>query len=84
MQRKQELEKVKKIIRENFVFGDCGIYNTRNIAGDSMSNIFTGKYFKIDLCFNYSYFEIFGTNENEFNELKEYYEKLEEESDENE
>lgn len=82
MQRKQELEKVKEIIRKNFCFGDCGIYNTRNIVGDFMSNIFIGKYFKVDLCFYYSYFEIFGTNENEFNELKKYYGKLEEEVDE--
>lgn len=74
MQRKQELEKVKEIIRENFVFGDCGIYNTRNIIGDSMSNIFTRKYFEVDLCFNYSYFEIFGTTETEFNEILEFYE----------
>lgn len=71
--RAKELEKVKKIIKENIEYGDCGIFSTRNIAGDAMETIFKGKYFVVDICYNYSYFEIFGTTQNEFTYLKKYY-----------
>lgn len=76
MQRKKEFEKVKEVIKENFCFADCGIYNTRNVMGDYMTNIFNGEYFTIDLCFGYSYFEVFGTNADEFKKLLNFYEDL--------
>ena len=76
MQRKKEFEKVKEVIKENFCFGECGIYNSRNLVGDYMTNIFDGEYFTVDLCYRYSYFEVFGTNANEFNKLLKFYGNL--------
>ena len=76
MNRIEELEKVKKIIKKNYKYADCGIYNTRNIVGDPMENIFNGKYFIVDMCYYYSYFEIFGTTNEEFKELEQYYSDL--------
>lgn len=77
-----EYKKIKNLIKENFRDGDCGLFNTRNIAGDLMTNIFKGHFFALDICYNYSYFEIFGMNEEEFKELEEYYNSLESECEE--
>lgn len=76
MLRKQEFNDVKEVIKVNFDNGNHGIFNSRNISGDSMSTIFKGKYFTVDICFYYSYFEIFGTTEEEFEELKQFYIEL--------
>ena len=75
-ERENELEKIKMIMRENIEDARCGFFNTRNIVRDYMETLYKGKYFRLDLCFNYSYFEIFGTTLKEFNELKEYYEEI--------
>lgn len=82
--RKKEFEKIKEVIKENFCFGECGIYNVKNLVGDYMINIFKGKFFKVDFCYRYSYFEVFGTNTNEFNELLKFYENLSSQKIENE
>ena len=71
--RTKELEKVKKIIKKYINEADCGIFSTRNIAGDTMVTIFKGKYFEVDICYYYSYFEIFGTTQSEFKYLETYY-----------
>ena len=76
-----KLEKAKEIIKENYKYADCGIFNTRNIAGDSMETIYEEWYgdddvLTIDICYGWSYFEVFGLSEEEFDELEEYYEAL--------
>ena len=76
-----KLEKAKEIIKENYEYADCGIFNTRNIAGDSMETIYEEWYgdddvLTIDICYGWSYFEVFGLSEEEFDELEEYYETL--------
>ena len=76
--REQELNKVKEIITKKFKDGNCGLYNTRNLVGDSMATIFKGDYFQIDICYYYSYFEVFGTTDEEFDTLYKYYNKLKE------
>lgn len=76
MTRKQELEEVKQIIKEYYNHADCGLYNTRNIASDYMINIYDGKYFTVDICFYYSYFEVFGATSEEFEEISEFYDNL--------
>lgn len=78
MSREKEFEKIKKLIKENYDDADCGLYDTRNIVGDYMVNIFDGKYFTLDICYNYSYFEVFGTTSEEFEELKKLYRELRE------
>ena len=77
MSREKELQHIKKLIKEYYSDGDCGLYNTRNILGDQMANVFNGKYFELDLCYHYSYFEIFGTTKDEFEELEKFYERFE-------
>ena len=74
-ERKKELKKVKQIIKQNIEDYDCGIFDTKNVAGDNMHNIFTGKYFTLDGCHYWSYYELFGTTEEEFKEIEVYYEK---------
>lgn len=80
--KNNKLEKAKEIIKKNFRYGDCGLVKSRNILGDPMHNIYNADGLKIDICFCYSYFEVFGLNDEEFKELKDYYVKLEFESEE--
>ena len=78
MTREREFKKVKKTLTEYFEEGNCGIYNTGNMSDDILVNIFKGDFFDVDICFHYKYFEIFGTNAKEWEELKKFYELLEE------
>ena len=73
MTRKEELEKVKEIIKNNIDDFTCGLFSTRNMVGDSMDNLFTGKYFTLDGCYAWSYYELFGTTEKEFKEVENIY-----------
>ena len=73
MTRKEELKKVKEIIKETIDDYSCGIFSTRNIAGDYMETLFDGEYFTLDACFNWAYYELFGTTEEEFKEVSDYY-----------
>lgn len=68
-----KLEKAKEIIEENYNSADCGIYNTRNYVGDPMYNIYDEDGLTIDICYSYSYFEVFGLTEEEFEQLENYY-----------
>lgn len=77
--RHKEYKIIKNLIKENFKSGDCGLFNTRNLVGDVMKNIFKGHFFALDICYNYAYFEVFGMNEEEFKELEVYYISLESE-----
>lgn len=76
MNREKEFEKVKKVIKNYYDLARCGIFNTRNIVGDNMTNIYKGKYFEVDICHSYEYFEVFGTTKEEFDYLENYYEHL--------
>lgn len=80
--KNNKLEKAKEIIKKNFKYGDCGLFKSRNVLGDSMHNIYNADGLKIDICFCYSYFEVFGLTDEEFKELKDYYIKLDFESEE--
>lgn len=71
-----KLEKAKEIIKENYEDYDCGIYNTRNLVGDDVGTLYNEDGLRIDACWNYSYFEVFGLSDEEFEELKEYYKSL--------
>lgn len=82
MSRKEEFEKIKNIIIEYYDRGDCGLFNTRNFVGDPMETLYKGEYFTLDICYYYSYFEVFGTTKEEFEELDTLYYKLFEEKNE--
>lgn len=74
-----KLDIAKQIIKENYKNADCGIFNTRNIIGDSMITIYKGNELTIDICYRYSYFEVFGLSKDEFNKLEKFYNTLDEE-----
>ena len=71
-----KLEKAKEIIKEYYKEGNCGIYDSRNIVADWMTNIYNDNGLAIDICYGWSYFEVFGLSDEEFIELEEYYNKL--------
>ena len=79
-----KLEIAKKIIKENYKNANCGIFDCRNLVGDSMTTIYDEDGLQIDICYHWSYFEVFGLTDNEFTELESYYEELANEVTENE
>ena len=74
--REKEFKQIKEIIKEWFEYGDCGLYNCRNLMADCMATLFEGEYFTLEICYNWSYFEVFGTTDEEFTELLKYYDNL--------
>ena len=74
-----KLDIAKKIIKENYKNADCGIFDTRNIVGDSMTTIYRGNELTIDICYQHAYFEVFGLSNDEFNELEKFYNTLDKE-----
>ena len=65
---------VKGVILENIEDADCGIFFCRNCAGDSMENIYSHDGVEVDICYYYSYFEVFGLTKDEEKELERFYE----------
>jgi len=78
MTREEEFEKVKGLIKEKIEKEDItlGLYFTRNIIGDSMTTVFSGDFFDVDVCFWYQYFEVFGCTPSEEKSLVEFYSKF--------
>lgn len=74
-----KLDIAKDIIKGFYLLADCGIYNTRNIMGDPMTTIYEDNGLTIDICYNYSYFEVFGLSKTDFNELVKFYNTLDSE-----
>ena len=70
------LEKAKEIVKAYYKDADCGIFDSRNAAGDSMSTIYASEGLTIEVCYGYSYFEVFGLSDAEFEELERYYDSL--------
>lgn len=81
MNRMEEFNKIKEIITNNFSSADFGLFFTRNIVGDRMMNLFTGKYFSIDICYSWAYFEVFGATREEWDELMRLYNDLKEKAE---
>ena len=73
---KTKLEIAKKVIKENFNDGDCGLYDSRNIVGDEMETIYSDPALTIDICYGWGYFEVFGLSDEEFSELETFYKSL--------
>ena len=72
-----KLDIAKEIIKEYYEEADCGLYDTRNIVGDWMTTIYEDDSLTIDICYNYSYFEVFGLSNEDFEELLTFYASLE-------
>ncbi len=75
-----KIEKAKEIIKENYRDARCGLFNTRNVVGDCMTNVYNENGLVVDICYEYMYFEVFGLSNEEFVDLLEYYNLLGEES----
>lgn len=73
-----KLEKAKEIIKETHNLAKYGIFNTHNIVGDTMCTIYNQDRLRIDICYYYGYFEVFGLSDEEFHELREFYYDLRE------
>lgn len=71
----KKLEIAKRIIKENFHYAKYGIFSSRNTVGDPMDRIYSKDGLAIDICYKYCYFEVFGLSDDEFDELKSFYEK---------
>ena len=76
MKRQEEFNQIKQIIKERYKDASCGLFNTLNCVGDTLGTIFNGKYFTLNICLNYEYFEVFGTTDKEFTELEKLYDSL--------
>lgn len=76
MTREEEFAKAKDLIKEHFSDAECGMFFTENIVGDTMTTIFEGNVFTLNICYSYSYYELFGCTESEQKEIEDYYEKL--------
>ena len=76
--REDEIVNLKKIIKlfYNSKFKG-GLFNTRNVVGDEMTNLYKSKNMQLDICFDFEYFEVFGLNDEEFKDLQNYYSSLE-------
>ena len=72
------LEIAKRIIEENYDDAECGIFFSRNAVGDRMETIYEDDDLTIDICYGYEYFEVFGLDTDEQEELEEYYYSLKE------
>lgn len=70
------IDLVKRVIKDRYDDADCGLFFTPNWAGDSMVTIFEEDGVTIDICYGYSYFEVFGLTEEEENELSRFYESM--------
>lgn len=70
------MDKIKKIIREYLDKAEYGIFFTHNIVGDYMETIYVDNKYRVDICYDYGYFEIFGLNKNQQEEIRDYYNLL--------
>ena len=73
---RKEFKKLKELIKKNYKNADCGIYNTRNTTGDTMQLLYQNGNIRLEMCYYYSYFEVFGLSEEEFKLLKRFYNSL--------
>lgn len=62
-----KIDKLKKFLQENYPNEQA--FNTKNIVGDSMVTVYNEDGIIVDYCYYYSYIEIFGLTEEEFEDL---------------
>lgn len=68
-----KLEKAKEIIMENYNDAEYGIFDCRNIVGDTMTTVYEDDGLQVDICYHWGYFEVFGLTDEEFTELETFY-----------
>lgn len=62
-----KIDKLKRFLQENYPNEQA--FNTRNIVGDSMERVYDKDEIIVDYCYYYSYIEIFGLTDEEFEDL---------------
>ena len=72
----RKLDIAKRIIKEHYDEARCGIFDSRSIVGDPMNSIYDDGELSIDICYYWSYFEVFGLSNDDFTELLEFYNSL--------
>lgn len=72
----RKLDIAKQIIKEHYNEACYGIFASRNILNDPMSCIYDDGELCIDICYYWSYFEVFGLSNNDFTELQKFYDSL--------
>lgn len=71
-----KIETAKRIVKSHYERGDCGIFDSRNIAGELIDIIYDDGSLQIGVCYHYSYFEVLGLSDSEFRELEDFYDSL--------
>ena len=69
------LDKAKQIVKENYEDAKCGIFNSRNTAGDDMAILYNDNGLRVEICYFWMYFEVFGLSTEEFAELSRFYKR---------
>lgn len=63
----EKIKKLKKFLQENYP--NYQAFNTRNIYGDPMEEVYNEDGIIVDYCSSYGYVEIFGLTDEEFWDL---------------
>ena len=72
----KRIEKIKEFVKDNFKNYDCGLFFTENVLGDRVELLEKIDGVGIYGCDQYNYLEIYDLDDDEENELIEYYEEL--------
>ncbi len=76
MRKVSRLDRAKAVIAFHIRDGNCGLFSTRNTVGDTVTTIYEDDGISIDLCSHWSYFEVFGLTDKEFEELDKFYDAV--------
>jgi hypothetical protein len=71
-----KLDVVKRIIKSNRVEANSGIYFTTNTAGDVVTTLYKDKDIDIEICYECGYFEVYGLNKSEQEEIERFYKSM--------
>ena len=73
---RKDFKKLKNLIKKYYKDADCGLYNTRNTEGDTMTVLYKNGNIVLEICYYWEYFEVFGLSEEEFKLLQKFYNSL--------
>lgn len=71
-----KLKLAKDVIAKYYKDAPWGIFPCRNDAGDAMTVLLDLQGLRIEICYFWQYFEVFGLTDKEFSELAQYYDTL--------
>ena len=61
--------KIKELVLPEFDIDSVQTFDTRNVIGDYMANVYNANGIIIDVCYGYNYIEVFGLSDKEYEEL---------------